>query len=425
MAFFLRNFAKLFTPQRILNQTENSFATPEQPALTPVRLWLMTIGAGLVVANNYYNQPLLGRIAETFAVTEAKAGYVSMLAQAGYAAGLVFILPLGDLLRRKRLITTDFVFIILSLLLAAFSPNIYTLMLASFLVGATSVLPQLFVPMAAQLAKPSERGKAVGTVMSGLLVGILLSRTISGFVGAHLGWRAMFIIAAGIMLLLGLAIYLMLPELHPDYKGSYKSLMKSLLTLTKTEPLLRLASARGAFSFACFGGFWTTLVFLLEKPPFNAGSEVAGSFGLIGAGGALAASVVGRISDKVNTHHLLSATIALIIFAYLVFGAFSASMLGLVVGVILLDLGLQATHIVNQTLVFSLNPKAGNRLNTVYMGTYFIGGALGTLLASQAWQLWNWEGVVLIGLVFSSLALLVHLIFSRLPKQGTPLYSKK
>ncbi len=396
-----------------MKQITNTIPAAGQPVLTNVRLWLMTVGAGLVVANNYYNQPLLGRIADTFEVTEAKAGYVSMLAQVGYAVGLLFIIPLGDMLRRKRLILTDFVLIMLSLLLAAFAPNIYILMLASFLIGATSVVPQLFVPMAAQLAKPTERGKAVGTVMSGLLVGILLSRTVSGFVGAQLGWRAMFLIAAGIMLLLGLAIYLLLPELQPDYKGSYKSLMKSLGLLVKEEPLLRLASARGALTFACFGGFWTTLVFLLEEPPFNAGSEVAGSFGLIGAGGALVASVMGRISDKVNTRHIVTVTTVFIILAYVIFGIFSQSLIGLVAGVVLLDLGLQATHIANQTMVFSLIPEARNRLNTVYMFTYFVGGATGTFLASQAWQIWKWEGVVGVGLVCSCLALLVHLIFSR------------
>ncbi|GAB3816469.1 MFS transporter [Pontibacter rugosus] len=373
----------------------------------------MTIASGMVVANIYYNQPLLAEIARTFQVPEADAGNIAMLTQVGYAIGLLFIIPLGDMLRRKRLIMVDFVLIILSLLLAALAPNMYTLMAASLLIGATSVVPQLFVPMAAHLAKPEARGKAVGTVMSGLLIGILCSRTLSGFVGAFLGWRAMFMIAAGLMVVLWVAIYFMLPEVHPDFKGNYRKLMKSLVHLVKTEPKLRVAAARGALSFACFGGFWTTLVFLLEEPPFNQGSDVAGAFGLIGAGGAVMASVMGRLSDKFDTKYILVATIAMIILAYVVFGMFSDSILGLVVGVILLDLGLQASHIANQTLVFSLNPQARNRLNTVYMFTYFIGGAIGTFLASQAWHIWQWDGVVVVGLVFSSLALAVHLLFAR------------
>ncbi|CAM3601944.1 MFS transporter [Pontibacter korlensis] len=372
----------------------------------------MTIASGMVVANNYYNQPLLGKIANTFQVSEASAGTVAMLAQVGYAIGLLFIIPLGDMLRRKRLIMVDFVLIMLSLLLAAFSPNIYTLMVASLLIGASSVVPQLFVPMAAHLAKPEERGKAVGIVMSGLLIGVLLSRTVSGFVGEHLGWRAMFLIATGLMFVLWIVIYFLLPEVHPQFKGNYKSLMKSLVHLFRTEPMLRLASVRGALAFACFGGFWTTLVFLLEGPPFYAGSDVAGAFGLVGAGGAVMASVTGKLSDKYDTRYIQAATLAMVIISYIVFGFFSYSIAGLVIGVILLDLGLQGSHISNQTLIFSLNPEARNRLNTVYMFTYFMGGATGTILASQAWQLWRWNGVVLVGLVFSSLALAVHLLFS-------------
>ncbi len=373
----------------------------------------MTIATGMVVANLYYNQPLLGEISADLGTTEAKAGSISMLTQIGYTVGMFFIIPLGDMFRRKRLIMLDFILIIAALLLAAFAPNIQLLLIASFLIGATSVVPQLLVPMAAHLAKPEERGRTVGFVMSGLLIGILLSRTVSGFVGAHLGWRAMFIIAAGIMAILWLALYFLLPEVHPSYKGSYKNLMKSLIHLTKEEPLLRLASIRGALCYACFGAFWTTLVFLLEEPQFNAGSDVAGAFGLIGAFGALAASFMGRLTDKGDSFRITTITILLIVVSYIVFGLSSHSMIGLVIGVILMDLGVQATHISNQTLIFSLNPEARNRLNTVYMVTYFIGGATGTYLASQAWQLWKWNGVVGIGLVLSVLALLIHLRFLR------------
>ncbi|TPE43406.1 MFS transporter [Pontibacter mangrovi] len=378
----------------------------------------MTVASGMVIANNYYNQPLLVKIADTFQVSESSAGMVAMLAQVGYAIGLLLILPLGDMLRRKRLILTDFVLIILSLLLAAFSPNIYTLMAASLLIGASCVVPQLFVPLAAHLAKPEERGKAVGTVMSGLLVGILFSRTLSGFIGEYLGWRAVYLMAAGLMVLLWVAIYFLLPEVHPSFSGSYKRLMKSLVDLFRQEPKLRLAAARGAFSFACFGGFWTTLVFLLEGPPFFKGSDVAGAFGLVGAGGAIMASVMGRLSDRYDTHYIQLATLAMILLSYVVFGFFGYSMVGLVVGVVLLDLGLQGSHISNQAIIFSLYPEARNRLNTVYMFTYFLGGATGTLLATHAWQLWGWNGVVLVGLVFSALALGVHLLFSRKKRQA-------
>ncbi|KAA8479982.1 MFS transporter [Arcticibacter tournemirensis] len=370
----------------------------------------MAAGSGLVVANNYYNQPLLGKIADSFHISEAKASSVAVLTQVGYAVGLLFIIPLGDMVRRKRLILTDFVLILFSLLMAAMAPNIHILMVASFLIGLTSVIPQLFVPMAAHLAKPEDRGKAIGTVMSGLLIGILCSRTLSGIVGEYFGWRAMFFIAAGVMVVLWIALLWLLPEVHPDYKGSYKELMMSLVKYIKTEPSLRLASIRGGLGFAGFGAFWTTLVFLLQEPPFNAGSDVAGAFGLIGAGGALAASVVGRISDRMNKRRLITITTSMMLVAWIVFGFSAQSMAGLIIGVILLDLGLQSTHIANQTIIFALHPAARNRLNTVYMVSYFIGGATGTFVAGQAWHLWKWDGVVGVGLVVSGLTLLIHLL---------------
>ncbi|MDQ4140426.1 MAG: MFS transporter [Bacteroidota bacterium] len=392
--------------------TKNTAAVAA-PTLTRLNLWVMASATGLVVANLYYNQPLLDEIARTFRITEAHAGSISMFTQIGYAVGMFFIIPLGDMLKRKKLIMFNFGMIIVSLLIAAFSPSSTFLMAASFLIGATSVTPQLLIPMAAHLARPEERGRTVGFVMSGLLIGILLSRTISGFVGAHLGWRAMFIIAGLVMVLLWILLYFLLPEVYPEYKGNYKSLMQSLVSLVREEPMLRMAAVRGALCFASFAAFWTTLVFLLREPPFNAGSDVAGAFGLVGAFGALGASLMGRISDKGNSQKVTTYSIGLIILSYLIFGMSGSSYIGLVVGVILLDLGVQATHISNQTLIFSLRPEARNRLNTVYMVTYFLGGASGTFLASQIWHYWQWQGVVAIGIILSVFTLLVHLFFAK------------
>jgi predicted MFS family arabinose efflux permease len=387
----------------------NTTTTETHPTLTRLNLWIMTIATAMVVANLYYNQPLLGDIAHTYKVSQAEAGTIAMLTQIGYASGMLFIIPLGDMLKRKRLIMFDFVTIIISLLLAAIAPTIHFLMIASFFIGASSVIPQLLLPMAAHLAAPEERGKTVGFVMSGLLIGVLLSRTVSGYVGALFGWRSMYFIAAGMMLLLWIALYFLLPEVAPTYKGRYKQLMYSIIHLIKEEPQLRIASARGALCYACFGAFWTTLVFLLKEPQFNAGSEVAGAFGLVGAFGALAASLSGRLSDKGNGFRLITFSILILIVSFVIFGFSTNSIAGLVVGVILMDMGVQATHISNQTLIFSLRPEARNRLNTVYMVSYFIGGATGTFLASQAWNLYKWNGVVAIGLILSALALIIHL----------------
>jgi predicted MFS family arabinose efflux permease len=387
-----------------MNQ-DNSKHTPH---LTSLHLWVMTIATGLVVANIYYNQPLLADISRDFKVSEAQGGMLAMLTQSGYAAGMLFTVPLGDMLERKKLIMFEFFMTIAALLLAAWSPGIHVLMIASFLIGAFSIIPQLIVPMAAHLSPPGDRGKTIGFVMSGLLIGILLSRTVSGYIGAHLGWRAMFLIAAALMTILWIALYFLLPPVYPEYSGGYKELMKSLIDLIKEEPMLRVAAIRGALCYACFSGFWTTLVFLLKEPQYNAGSEVAGAFGLVGAFGALAASQMGRLSDKGNSHKLTTISIFLVVISYIVFGFSTNSMVLLVVGVIIMDMGVQATHISNQAAIFALRPEARNRLNTVYMVTYFVGGATGTFLASQAWHVYRWNGVVIMGLILSVMALVTH-----------------
>lgn len=379
--------------------------------LTRLHLWIMTIATGLAVANIYYNQPLLADISRDFKVSEGQGGMLAMLTQAGYAAGMLFTVPLGDMLERKKLIMFEFFMTIAALLLAAWSPDIHLLMIASFLIGAFSIIPQLIIPMAAHLSPEGQRGKTIGFVMTGLLIGILLSRTVSGYIGAHLGWRAMFLIAAALMIILWIALYFLLPEVQPQYSGSYKKLMKSLIQLVKEEPVLRISAIRGALCYACFSGFWTTLVFLLKEPPYHAGSEAAGAFGLVGAFGALAASQMGRLSDRGNSYKLTGYSILLVVISYIVFGFSANNIVLLVIGVIIMDMGVQAAHISNQALIFAIRPEARNRLNTVYMVTYFIGGATGTFLASQAWHIYKWNGVVVIGLLFSVMALLIHLAF--------------
>lgn len=369
----------------------------------------MTIATGLVVANLYYNQPLLEDIARTYHTSRAKAGQVSVLTQIGYATGLFFLAPLADMVKRKRLMVIVFAFIILSLLLTALAPTINVLIFASFLIGATSMIPQILVPMAAHLAKPNERGKKIGVIMSGLLIGILLSRTFSGYIGEYFGWRAVFYTAAGIMLLMWLMVGLFLPEVEPDYKGTYKQLMASLAHLVKHEPKLRLAALRGALCFACFSAFWTTIVFLL-KQNFNMGSSVAGEFGLVGAFGAIAAGLMGRLSDKMDAYKLSGFTLLLILISFIIFIFSAHSIAGLIIGVIVMDMGVQATHISNQSIIFTLKPEARNRINTIYMVTYFIGGSVGTFFATQLWKSYQWNGVCITGITISVITLVIHFI---------------
>lgn len=383
--------------------------TTHKPQLTTTTLWVMTLTTGLVVANLYYNQPLLEDMAQTFHVSNGQIGQLSMLTQLGYAAGIFFVIPLADMVKRKRLMIIMFAFIVSALLLTALAPNIHILILSGFLLGAASIIPMLLVPMAAHLADPAERGKKIGFIMSGLLIGILLSRTLSGFVGAHLGWRNMYFIATGVMLVMWLLLYLLLPEVEPDYKGNYRQLMRSLGHLVKNEPKLRLAALRGALCFASFSAFWTTLVFML-KQNFDAGSDVAGAFGLAGAFGAIAAGLVGRLSDKMDGYKLSTITLLLVLVSFVIFWFSAFSIIGLIIGVIVMDMGVQATHISNQAIIFSLDPSARNRINTVYMVAYFVGGATGTFLATRIWGTYHWEGVCALGIALSIIALVVHAV---------------
>jgi len=374
----------------------------------------MTVATAVVVANLYYNQPLLEDIAKTFHTTRAKVGKVSMLTQIGYATGMFFLVPLADMVRRKRLMLIVFSFIMVSLLITAIAPSINLLIAASFFLGASSMIPQLLVPMAAHLAKPAERGKKIGVIMSGLLIGILLSRTFSGYIGAWFGWRAVYYIAAGMMLLIWLMIGFLLPEVEPEYKGSYKKLMSSLVHLVKEEPKLRLAALRGALCFACFSAFWTTIVFLL-KQNFNMGSSVAGEFGLVGAFGAIAAGLMGRLSDKMDAYKLSGITLLLVLLSFVIFYFSAHSIPGLIIGVIVLDMGVQATHISNQSIIFALRPEARNRINTVYMVTYFIGGALGTFIATGLWRSYQWDGVCITGGAIALVTVIIHIANHRKP----------
>lgn len=373
-------------------------------------LWLMAVGAGLVVANNYYNQPLLGMIAKEFGESEAAVSRVAMFTQIGYAAGLLLIIPLGDMFKRKKIVLTDFIFIILSLLIFAFSKSLSVMITASFFIGLTSVVPQIFVPIAAQLSAPEEKGRNVGIVMSGLLIGILASRVFSGLLGEYLGWREVFYIAAGMMVVLGVLIAWLLPDMQPTFKGTYSQLMGSIFRYTKEIPTLRLASLRGALGFGSFSIFWTTLTFRLEQAPFFQGSDVAGSLGLVGIVGALAASVTGSVSGKVNKNKIILIACLLMLLSWGIFGFSGNTYIGLIAGIILLDMGLQGMHVTNQTIVFSTHPEASNRLNTVYMVSYFIGGSVGTFLGGIAWQYYGWNGVVGVGGLLVLLCLSVHML---------------
>ena len=358
---------------------------------------IMAICTGLIVANIYYNQPLLVLISKSFAIDPAKGGRIAFLTQAGYALGLLFFVPLGDKVERRGQIVWMAAFAVAALVLAALSPNLLCLEIASVLIGATSVIPQLILPLAAHLSDPSRTGKVIGSIMSGLLIGILLSRTLSGFIGAWLGWRGMFWVAAVISLLLLVMMRITFPVSRPGFTGSYASLMRSLLTLVKEQPLLREAAAINALAFATFGLFWTTMVLHLSGAPFHYNSDGIGLFGLAAAAGALAAPLVGGSADKRNPRIAIGYGLCLLLLSFVLLYVWADTVIGMIAGIVLLDLAMQGIHVSNQSRVYALIPAARNRLNTVYMTVSFIGTSLGSAVGLFAWEKGAWTGVCLTG----------------------------
>lgn len=376
-------------------------------------VWIMAITGGVVVANNYYNQPLLVEFARTFGVTEKSVGPVAALTQFGYAFGMLVFLPLSDMLERRMLIRLLLLASTCALVATALAPSIHWLIIAGFVVGFTSVVPQLVTPFVAQLAEPKDRGAVVGIVMGGLLTGILLSRTIAGFVGAHFSWQTMYWIAAALMIVLFFVLGRALPKGPPTFHGNYKSLLHSMLDLIRTQPVLRETSLVAALQFAAFSAFWTTLVFHVHSLPQAYGSDVAGMFGIVGVIGAIAAPYAGKLSDSKSPRLTVMLSSIAFVAAYVAFGAIGYSLVGLAVGVVLLDLGMQSGHVSNMTRNFALKSEALGRLNTVYNVTRFLGGGIGSLIGNIAWVHWQWMGVCVMGGVLSLLAIAVQLYYGR------------
>ncbi|WNG52521.1 MFS transporter [Archangium minus] len=357
----------------------------------------MAAAAGLSVANLYYHQPLLGEIGRTFQASDRALGLIPAFSQVGYALGLLFIVPLGDSLERRRTIVVMTALVSLALMGVAIAPNMPWMVIASGVVGVTTVVPQLLVPLAAHLAPETQRGRVVGTVMSGLLIGILLSRTAAGLLGVRFGWRAMFWIAAALMLVLVVVLRLTLPSQPASSTLPYPALLRSLGGLVREEPLLRLHSLLGALTFGSFSAFWATLALYLQSMPEHYGPQVAGLFGVVGVAGAVAAPLVGRYADVRGDRRINMFAVGVLFLSFVVLALLGHSLWGIALGVILLDLGAQANQIANQARVYALRPEARNRLNTVYMVTYFAGGASGAWLGSMAWSRWGWLGVCAVG----------------------------
>ncbi|HEX2328221.1 MAG TPA: MFS transporter [Candidatus Angelobacter sp.] len=390
-------------------QVDQEVAAPPRPHLSRALLWLITVASAVAVANLYYNQPMLAAMARSFHSDPHGIGLVATFTQAGYALGMPIFIPLGDLVERRRLVVSLFLAVAVALAGAALAPNLGLLVLASFFIGLTTLIAQIMIPLGAELSAPEEQGKTIGSILSGILLGILLARTLSGSVAAHLGWRAMYWIACGMALVFAVLLRVRLPQVLPHSQLTYGRLIQSLVRLVIETPKLRQVSLVGAMLFAAFSAFWTTLVFLLETPPYHYGSQAAGLFGLIGATGALVAPISGRTSDRRGPRFVVAIALSVVLVAYACFWIFGLHLIGLIIGVIVLDGGVQAAQVANQSRVFSLRPDARNRVNTIYMICYFGGGSLGSLLGAWAWTHWHWNGVCAVAVSFIVVGILIFL----------------
>jgi predicted MFS family arabinose efflux permease len=377
-------------------------------------LSFLGLACAVGVSTMYYNQPLLLEMGRTYGATAGRTGFVAVATQIGYAVGLLLFVPLGDVLERRGLMMRMYAAVAIALLFVAIAPSLQLLIAGSVLIGMFASVTHVALPIAPDLVSHEQRGGAIGTVMTGLLLGILLARTFSGWVSGIHGWRWVFVVAAVMNAAFVPLIKRVMPKLPPKQKLRYSEAMKSLWTLFRTQPLLRESSIIGALVFASFSCFWTTLAFLLNSH-YGLGAGVAGTFGVVGAAGAMVAPLAGRLADKHGSRWVVSVGIALLAASYLLLWAEEAAhrstafhLAALVVGVVVLDMGAQMTQVANQTRIFGLVPSARSRLNTVYMTVYFSGAPAGSALATVAWVHWRWNGVCILALGLIALAGIWH-----------------
>ncbi|MFA9384220.1 MAG: MFS transporter [Vibrio cyclitrophicus] len=377
------------------------------------RLLLMSSAVSATAANLYYNQPILPKIGTELGLTSAQLGAVPAASQIGYAVALLFLSPLGDTLPRKRLIAILSVMLVLSSFIAFSASSLIVLVVACFAIGLSANITQQLIPFAASLSTPETKGKVIGTLMTGLTVGILLSRTLSGFVGEQFGWRAVFMMSASIAMIFGLMLYAFLPTNTPKIKIPYLKLVASMATLIKQHSILRTSALTGALWFASFNALWATLALHVSESPFNYNAQQAGMFGVIAFAGVIGAKVSGSLVGKFGSRNMISMALVIIAAGFVVSGLFADTLIGLIAGIILIDLGVFSAQVSNQVRVFSIDPQAQSRINGVYMLGYYLGGAFGSFVGIQVFELVGWVGVV----GFSVAAVALSFIVNRINKQ--------
>lgn len=392
----------------------SAVAAPSKGGLSPALTFLLAAGTGLSVASLYYSQPALGLLGADLQAGSRSVGWIPTLTQLGYAVGLLLLAPLGDRYDRRNIIVIKSLLLSAALLLTGFAPGLDVLLAASLLVGLFATVAQDIVPAAATLAPAAQRGKAVGTVMTGLLLGILLSRVVSGFMAEHLGWRSVFIAAAAGIALLAAVMARGLPRFAPTSNASYPALLHSLAGLWKQHRVLRMASLAQGLLAVGFSAFWSTLALMLHGAPFHLGAAAAGAFGLAGAVGALGAPFAGRLADRRGAEWVTRLFAALSVLSFALMLAMpllsgGAQLALLALATVGFDLGVQGTLIAHQTIVYGIAPEARSRLNALLMTSVFIGMATGGAFGAQAFATWGWTGVVVLAILASVGALLVRM----------------
>ncbi len=391
------------------------------------KIVMMAIIAGAVITNVYCIQPILPLIKAGLGVDLTTVDLVAAAALLGFSTGLALLLPAGDRFDRRKLVLAQIALAFVFGLAAAFAPGIWALIAASFGLGIVSCVPQQLVPFAAVMSPPHQRGRSVGTVVSGIMVGILLGRTIAGVVGAAYGWRAVYGVEAAFMVPVWIAAAVLLPRGVPSTNLSYGRLLASLWPLARDHRPIRESMVIQALLWACFNAFWVNLAALLASGPWHLGSAWAGGFGIIGAAGAFAASLGGHLSDRRGTRHVVGLSIGVVILAYLLLAGANSSLTFLVIGVIVLDIGVQAGLVSNQTRAFAVDPKAQGRINSLYMTATFFGGAVGTVVSGWLMSRFGWTGIVVFGIALGLVASAIHFIGApgstgarKSPEAGTP-----
>ncbi|MBT2513419.1 MFS transporter [Arthrobacter sp. ISL-30] len=392
---------------------------PARPlAMTTGLTLLFAVAGGAAVGNLYWAQPLLDAIAGDLHATTATAGWLVTATQLGYAAGILLIVPLGDVLDRRRLVVVLMLASAAALVLCALAPSMVFLLIAVTLLGVTTVAGQILTPLAGDLADDGRRGRVLGTVVAGILIGILASRTVSGLIAAAGGWRAVYLVAAAGVVVLAALLWRKLPPLAPKTRVPYPELLASVGAVVVKERAVRWTLALSSTGFAVFTLFWTALTFLLAGPPFHYPVEVIGLFGLVGIAGAVTVQRAGRLHDRGWSLPATGIAWGLAVASF-VLSIFAGSAVVLLIAVVfVLDVALQGQNVLNQTRMLSISHEARSRLNTVYVTTNFIGGAIGSAAAALLWNAGGWTAVSLAGAALSCFALIVWALGRRGPLAG-------